>query len=565
MTKSKAHSILKMDLLRTQLRRVYNAHLRDSPTVERAGIVLAGLGRAESDAPAAALHRTSLDGAVSFDAFASAAEELLAAPGEWTPPVLHRLVTSRPALPSALPQAAASDAEFRCATARFGSDGGGARACLRELSERLGGKPSLLLVYANSASSFEQASRALSEGCSGAALHGCTSAMGTMCDGEFSHGGVCFGVRDERGLYVSAATRVPEHAASAAWRRAAASAARDALDEARDRSAAARSGALPIVLLHATPGHEEAILAGLGSVLPGAHVFGGSAADTAFKPAAWRVASGPTCLSTPAIALLLMWPSVPVALSLTCLHQPSTELSAVVTAVSGDGRRLDALDGRKAAEVYREWVEQQADTQLKAAPESLTTLQPLARVLRAADGREHYFPLHPHAARGVGRDGRERGSLGLFAAAKRHEKVTLLRGTHAVLAENATNAAGHASSTAASAGQGVSGVLAICCAGVGLELARGGQQGGRSGDALGRLAATMHGAAAVDSASPPPFAGLFSFGEQGPLVSEHESCHANLMMGLLVFGAHQPVTPSPSACKGTVRSAGPNLVHLRSP
>ena len=30
------------------------------------------------------------------------------------------------------------------------------------------------------------------------------------------------------------------------------------------------------------------------------------------------------------------------------------------------------------------------------------------------------------------------------------------------------------------------------------------------------------------------FAGLFSFGEQGPLVSEHESCHAHLMMGLLV-------------------------------
>ena len=153
--------------------------------------------------------------------------------------------------------------------------------------------------------------------------------------------------------------------------------------------------------------------------------------------------------------------------------------------------------------------------------------------------------------------------------------MTLLRGTHDMLSENAQQAAGHASSAAASAGHGVSGMLAVCCAGVGLELARGGRQGegGHSTEALSRLAATMHAAAAVGgpATDPPPFVGLFSFGEQGPLVSEHESCHANLMVGMLVFG-DQPATPSESPAtvrrhqsKGGRSSGGPSLVHLRSP
>ena len=79
----------------------------------------------------------------------------------------------------------------------------------------------------------------------------------------------------------------------------------------------------PLVLLAATPGHEESVLEGLADELPGAHVFGGSAGDAALDPAQWRVAAGRRALAQPAIAIALLWPSVGYKISINSLSSNS--------------------------------------------------------------------------------------------------------------------------------------------------------------------------------------------------------------------------------------------------
>lgn len=186
------------------------------------------------------------------------------------------------------------------------------------------------------------------------------------------------------------------------------------------------------------------------------------------------------------------------------------------------GRRLLELDGLDASEVYSRWSEASFD--LSVAPESRTTLQPLARSVTSANGQVHHFPLHPHGTEAEG------GGLGLLAAAREGETLSLLSATHEMLVQNTKHAASRASAAAAG---GASGVLAIVCAGVALELER---SDAAPGAALSRLAGVIHDAVATGGGPTPPLVGCFTFGEQGPLASEHESIHANLMLNVLVFG-----------------------------
>ena len=178
---------------------------------------------------------------------------------------------------------------------------------------------------------------------------------------------------------------------------------------------------------------------------------------------------------------------------------------------------------------------------LNAAPETRTTLQPLARSVTSASGTVHHFPLHPHGTA----DADDGSGLRLFAAAREGETLTLLSATHDMLVENTRHAAKRASDATES---GVSGVVAIVCAGVGLELER---SSDADGVALGRLASVLHAAVESGGGPPPPLVGCFTFGEQGPLASESESCHANLMLNVLVFGkaadepSREPRPPTP--------------------
>ncbi len=559
LAKSSAHAVLRIDL-RSQLRRYYDLHLGARPSMSAATEALRGaFGRASlasgllqrESSSEALVDETAADAStvISFDAFANAAEAMLSSSGAWAEPVWHRLVTGSSSnfpLSSSLSPAAAAASRwalpFRCAALTLSSDADTAGAGSR-LAAELGGAPSLVLIHAPSAAALERAASAVSASaaCAGAPVHGCTSCLGTLHDGAYldSHA-TLFGIKDDSGRYCTAATLVetPAGRSSAdAWHQAAARAVRDALDQA----GAVAGSPLPLVLLHATPGFEEAVLAGIASVLPGATVFGGSAADGGFDPGAWLLASGSVTLGAPALAIALLWPSVSYSLSLSCMHTPAAEgCAAVVTSVADGGRTLVGLDGADASEVYARWSDASFD--LSVAPESRTTLKPLARSVTSSNGAVHHFPLHPH-----GRAESDCGGLALFAAAREGETLTLLNATHEMLVENTKHAAARAS--AATAG-GVSGVVAIVCAGVALELER---SDAAPGVALGRLARVVHAAVASSGGPPPPLVGCFTFGEQGPLASEHESCHANLMLNVLVFGgaaddreeggASPPLTP----------------------
>lgn len=547
LTKDASHHILKVDL-REKLKEYYDKHFPKSPS-KAAGVLSKAFGRADLAMPllrqsiskGSSTPSSTKSDIISFEAFVDVAEQLLEAPGEWSNPVWHRLVRS-----SSLQQSRQMKSSFACATVAILDEPDGAKcACLR-LAKELGAAPSLVLVHAPTAHGLEAAVEALTapgSPCDGAVVHGCTTCFGVLADGQYhsAAGGAIFGIYDPAGCYVAAAGSVLQLGEAAlAWKTVAAATTRDALESAVARNQDLRNAStMPLVLLHSTSGYEEAVLEGIASVLPGAHVFGGSAADSLFNPSEWRVASGSNTFAAPAVAMTLLWPSVPYSLSLNCLHQPSTTMAsktAVVTSADTEGRRIFHLDGRSAAEVYNMWVDE-AETMGKdcpllsetsAGPDTRTTLNPLARAVVDGSGRTHFFPLHPKPPTGTD------GSLELFAAPQVGEKLVLLHNTRKGLIEAAGSAAAcMRDDVAITSAQGIAGAYVIYCAGCALELERGSQT---PGALLHGLGGVLHTALAPPDKSGTHFLGCFNIGEQGPLLPANVNCHANLMLNILVFG-----------------------------
>jgi pantothenate kinase len=532
--KGASHNILKVDL-RQKLREYYEDNFPLSPRrSEAAGVLRKAFGRRDSlplfdKEPT----DTSLpdEDIVSIDAFVEVAEQMLQSPGALADVAWHRLVRS------SARAATRTQGTFKCATVVIPDGPTGVNDAACRLVSELGNAPSLILIHASTAVGIEAAVKTLAESpCRGAVVHGCTTCLGVISDGSFHEAaaGVLFGIYDPAGCYVSAANSLSQvvEGESSAWKAAASEIAREALESAVARDPQ-NASTMPLVLLNATPGHEESVLEGIASVLPGAHVFGGSAGDSNFNPSEWRVASGGEVFSAPAVALTLLWPSVQYSLSLNCLHQPSTLANAravTVTSADTEGRRIFSLDGCPAADVYNKLVDEEANAapaSETAGPDSRTTLNPLARVVVDEAGDTHYFPLHPTPPKD--------GSLEFLAAPQTGEELVLLRSTRQRLIEEAGSVAGRMrDQMMTTSGQGIAGALVIYCAGCALELERGSQ---RPGALLNGLGSVLRDALIPAGQSSTHFLGCFTFGEQGPLLSSSTSCHANLMFNVLVFSA----------------------------
>lgn len=372
------------------------------------------------------------------------------------------------------------------------------------LVARLGGAPTYLVAHTSVAHAAEDVAAALREKAPGVPVHGGTSCLGVMSEEGFHSadgaGLGLFGVLDPEGAYGVGSAEIEGDPAAAA-----AAAAIAAMES------AGRAGEAPAMLwITGAPGHEERVLAALASVVgPNVPVAGGSAADSDVS-GKWRQLTADR-VHRQGVVVSAMYPSREVVFSFHSGYDP-TAMSARVTKCAG--RRLDELDGEKAAVVYNRWLGGAIADTLAAGGNILsrTTLSPLGRVAGHVGEIAYHQLIHPDS---VTAD----GALTLFADAAEGEVLTLMRGSPESLVTRAGRVARSAVEQSASSAPKVLGALVIYCAGCMLTVRE------RMPDVARSVSEGAGGA---------PFLGAFTFGEQGCFVGG-QNRHGNLMISVLAF------------------------------
>ncbi len=328
----------------------------------------------------------------------------------------------------------------------------------------------------------------------------------TSCQGVMTHDGhtpdlAAFVLRDPDGDYGAAASALGDNPEEAA---------RMALQSALAR--ADRSGEKPdIVWLAVTAGAEEAVLAGLRSVIgDDVPVIGGTAADDDIS-GAWSVASEDGVFAS-GVAVSVLFPSRPVSFAYQNGYAP-TGASGTVTAV--EGRRLREIDGRPAAQVYAEWTGGAVPPAQGDAAQhilSASTFWPLGRESSTVGNVPYYLLAHPAV-------NYPDGSIDLFAEVSEGEVLTQMNGSSESLISRAGRVAALARSSGQVAPEDVKGALMIYCGGCMLSVQD------RLGEVIDGLRAEL---------APAPFLGVFTFGEQGQMIGAGNR-HGNLMISCIIF------------------------------
>lgn len=338
----------------------------------------------------------------------------------------------------------------------------------------------------------------------GTALHGATSCLGAMTETADCAAVAAFAIADKAGAYGSAMVAIGDDGAEAAARAAAMQA----------QAQADRTGERPdLVWVSSTPGEEEAVLAGIESVVGrDVPIIGGSAADNSVE-GNWFVFDS-SHKSANGVMVSVLYPSAPVSFAYQNGYSP-TEKTGKVTKV--DGRRVFEIDGRPALDVYTDWTGGAvARTEEHADPQAIlsdSTLWPLGRPITSVGSVPFYLLAHPATAHGD-------GALDMFATMEEGEDITMMTGTVEGLCDRAGRVASLARATGGRSTQTVKGALMIYCGGCMLTVRH-------------ELPQVTKGVReALDGA---PFLGAFTFGEQGPLIGAGNR-HGNLMISCIVFG-----------------------------
>ena len=233
----------------------------------------------------------------------------------------------------------------------------------------------------------------------GSAIVGGTSCSGVMTErGLGGPGSVgLLLIDDPDGAYGSAATALGDDPAGAARR---------ALEQALE--AADSPGELPeLIWIYQSPGHEEAVVEGLRSVVGDrCPVIGGSSADQDVA-GLWRQL-GPDGPLTDALVVGVLFTSGGIGFGFQGGYEPTgstgivTELGyaagdhGVVT--EGEGRHILSIDGEPAAQVYNRWIGGALDADVLADGGTIladTTMSPLAVSAGHIDEVTHYRLVHP--------------------------------------------------------------------------------------------------------------------------------------------------------------------------
>ena len=265
-------------------------------------------------------------------------------------------------------------------------------------------------------------------------------------------------------------------------------------------------------ILHATPGCEEELLAGIYEVLPtSVALIGGSAADQDLS-GKWRVFSGAQSIANGAALGLFSWPGK-VTCALRGGYLPTAKKAVVTRAL---GRVIYALDGEPAADVYDRWSGD-ALTQSISQQENLlakTTYNPLGVVRARVHGTELFVLAHPERSVLP-----ERG-LALFAEIREGEEVTMMHASEKMLLSRSGWAANDAMRQVDLQPDALAGALLVYCGGCAMAIES-------------RLPAMIQAMSQV--LVDVPFVATYTFGEQGTLVSRKTE-HGNLMSSVLLLG-----------------------------
>lgn len=266
-----------------------------------------------------------------------------------------------------------------------------------------------------------------------------------------------------------------------------------------------------VVILNASPGHEEALLKALAEELPGVPIYGGSAADNAIV-GEWSVFTSSGVRSS-AVSLLGFFGPVAFGGAMRAPYRASG-LSGRVTAATD--RCLRAIDGRPAAQVLNEWLGGALTDQVRDGGNILmqTALHPVGLRCETSSG-DHWLSIHPASIDAAD------GSVSLFAAAEVGATLCSLSGTEdeliGVMGRLFDEALARSGMQPADVRAGLLIYCAGCAGAVGSLL----HEGLRA--QLGpRLGAT-------------PLLGLCTFGEQGH-VPGVGNLHQDLSVSLLLLG-----------------------------
>jgi len=372
-----------------------------------------------------------------------------------------------------------------------------------ELLRKLGGMPSLVIVYTTVTHDHAVLVATLREQLPNVQLHGGTSCLGVMSRAGFhtsdGTGLGLLGIHDPEGDYGVGAAAIGDDA-----RAAGAAAITRAIE------AAGREGEPPdFVWLAGVPGHEERLIQGIEDVLgPGVPIAGGSTADNDVS-GKWQQIAGDQ-VTTQSVVVTAIYASTEVQVAFHSGYSPTEHIGVVTRA---NGRVLAELDGRPAAQVYNEWTGGVLDGHLDGGGVlGLTTLHPLGRLVGQVGGLPYYRLSHPDAVT-------PEGGLALFADVTEGETMILMTGT----LESLINRAGRVARAALNAGQlqtsELEGALVVYCAGCMLTIQ----------DEMPRVAEVIG-----EALGEAPFLGTFTFGEQGCFVGG-ENHHGNLIISVVVF------------------------------
>lgn len=265
------------------------------------------------------------------------------------------------------------------------------------------------------------------------------------------------------------------------------------------------AGGARFVVVHATPGIEEGVLAGLGrAITDDTVVIGGSGADDDLS-GQWHIAGPDGAFRSGAAVLVCDWPWK-MAVSYQGGYL-ATEHEGRITAAAG--RSIITIDERPAADVYEDWLNER----LPRGPSVLaqTTLHPLGVAHGVGGGLDVHVLLHPERLN-------DDGSITCFARVNAGDRVLLMESSSAALVRRGGLVSRFAAQQAGlSLDQVVAGLL-IYCAGCSLAI----------GDEVEAMTA------GVKKAFAAPFLMPFTWGEQGRLRRSRID-HGNLMLSALLL------------------------------
>ncbi|EPZ34864.1 FIST domain-containing protein [Rozella allomycis CSF55] len=397
--------------------------------------------------------------------------------------------------------------------------------CLKSISEVFGGAraPSVLFVGFTETYDFKEIQKAIiEEAVDGTPFIGVSSCLGVMSNASTSpmNGAPYCGLwalHDPNGIYLTgfAACRENTHEG---WFECGVNAVQHALSQLdKDKLLPEFEKKPDCVWMHATPGDEERVIAGIQSILgTKVTIAGGSAADNTISGRWASISQHGTTQN--GVNVCLLWSSV-VTQSLFYCGYKSTKTSATVT--KAGHRNIIELDGKPAAEVYNQWTGNLYEEYLKKSGNILaqSTFFPLGRQVGVdVEDMPCYQMLHPETIN-------TKHEVSLFAAVKEGEKIELMRGTEASIVNDISKVCRRLMLNSGFSPNEIKGALVIYCAGCMLA----------SKDHIEKVIKSMN--STLNNA---PFIGTFNFGEQGRYPNGDVG-HGNLMFSVLLFSSNPKV------------------------